>query len=55
MDTASVPESSRHPTEFRNYAAEARTSKTDGKPDAKALRPYYEDLVAEFFPQPLRF
>jgi inositol oxygenase len=30
-------------------------SKGDGKPDAKALRPYYEELIAEFFPQPLRF
>src|SRR5918995_1587618 len=25
-------------------------SKGDGKPDAKALRPYYEDLINEFFP-----
>jgi inositol oxygenase len=30
-------------------------SKGDGKPDAKALRPFYEDLVGEFFPAPLRF
>jgi inositol oxygenase len=30
-------------------------SKSDGKPDAKQLRPYYEELVAEFFPQPLQF
>jgi inositol oxygenase len=30
-------------------------SKGDGKPDAAALRPYYEELVAEFFPEPLRF
>jgi inositol oxygenase len=30
-------------------------SKGDGKPDAKQLRPYYEELVAEFFPQPLQF
>jgi inositol oxygenase len=30
-------------------------SKDDGKPDAVALRPYYEELVAEFFPEPLRF
>jgi len=30
-------------------------SKGDGKPDANALRPYCEELVAEFFPEPLRF
>jgi inositol oxygenase len=28
-------------------------SKGDGKPDVKALRPYYEELVDEFFPEPL--
>lgn len=25
-------------------------SKADRRPDGKALRPYYEDLIAEFFP-----
>ena len=30
-------------------------SKGDGRPDAAALRPYYEELVAEFFPDPLRW
>jgi inositol oxygenase len=30
-------------------------SKGDGRPDQKALRPYYEELVAEFFPDPLNW
>jgi inositol oxygenase len=30
-------------------------SKGDGKPDAEKLRPYYEDLLAEFFPDPIRW
>jgi Myo-inositol oxygenase len=30
-------------------------SKGDGEPDAKALRPYYEELALEFFPEPLKF
>jgi inositol oxygenase len=30
-------------------------SKGDGKPDVQALRPYYEDLVNEFFPTPLQW
>jgi inositol oxygenase len=30
-------------------------SKGDGKPDAEALKPYYEDLLAEFFPDPIRW
>lgn len=30
-------------------------SKDSGKPDQAALRPFYEDLVAEFFPRPLQF
>jgi inositol oxygenase len=30
-------------------------SKGDGRPDVKALRPYYEDLVEEFFPEPLNW
>ncbi len=30
-------------------------SKGDGRPDVKALKPYYEDLVEEFFPDPLNF
>ena len=30
-------------------------SKDTGKPDQKALRPFYEELVAEFFPRPLQF
>ena len=30
-------------------------SKGDGRPDVKALRPYYEDLVAQYFPEPLAF
>jgi inositol oxygenase len=30
-------------------------SKSSGLPDRVALRPYYQDLVAEFFPKPLKF
>lgn len=30
-------------------------SKGSAKPDVKALRPYYEDLIAEFFPAKLRW
>lgn len=30
-------------------------SKDSRKPDRAALRPYYEDLVAELFPEPLEF
>ncbi len=30
-------------------------SKDSGKPDQTALRPYYEDLVTELFPEPLKF
>ena len=30
-------------------------SKGDGRPNLDTLRPYYEDLVAEFFPEPLRW
>ena len=30
-------------------------SKSSERPDQKSLRPYYEDLVAEFFPDPLKF
>jgi inositol oxygenase len=30
-------------------------SKGDGRPDVKALRPYYEELVNEFFPEPLNW
>ena len=30
-------------------------SKGSAKPDRTALQPYYEDLVAEFFSQPLKF
>jgi inositol oxygenase len=30
-------------------------SKGDGKPDVQALRPYYEELVDEFFPTPLQW
>jgi inositol oxygenase len=30
-------------------------SKGDGRPDTKALRPYYEELVTEFFPDPLQW
>lgn len=30
-------------------------SKGDGRPDVKALRPYYEELVNEFFPDPLQW
>jgi inositol oxygenase len=30
-------------------------SKSDGRPNVSELRPYYEDLVAEFFPEPLRW
>ena len=30
-------------------------SKGDGRPDVKALRPYYEELVEEFFPEPLNW
>jgi inositol oxygenase len=28
-------------------------SKDDARPDLAALRPYYEDLTQEFFPEPL--
>jgi inositol oxygenase len=30
-------------------------SKSDGRPNVSELRPYYEDLVDEFFPEPLRW
>jgi inositol oxygenase len=30
-------------------------SKSPVRPDRRALEPYYRDLVAEFFPEPLRF
>jgi len=30
-------------------------SKTPVRPDVAALRPYYEDLIAEYFPKPLRW
>ena len=30
-------------------------SKGPVRPDRRALEPYYRDLVAEFFPEPLRF
>ena len=30
-------------------------SKSAVPPDRKALEPYYRELVAEFFPEPLRF
>lgn len=30
-------------------------SKTDVRPDVEGLRPYYEDLIAEFFPAKLRW
>lgn len=30
-------------------------TKSHSKPDAKALRPYYEDLIAEFFPAKVRW
>ena len=30
-------------------------SKTDEKLDIEALRPYYEELVAEFFPESLKW
>ena len=30
-------------------------SKSSEKPDQKSLRPYYEDLIAEFFPASLKF
>jgi inositol oxygenase len=30
-------------------------SKSDGRPNVGELRPYYEDLVEEFFPEPLRW
>ena len=37
---------------FNRYDLYSKSSET---PDRAALRPYYEDLVAEFFPKPLRF
>ena len=37
---------------FNRYDLYSKDSK---KPDQTALRPYYEDLVAEFFREPLRF
>jgi inositol oxygenase len=30
-------------------------TKSHTKPDAKALRPFYEELIAEFFPAKVRF
>jgi inositol oxygenase len=30
-------------------------TKSHEKPDAKVLRPYYEDLIAEFFPAKIRW
>ena len=30
-------------------------SKSPVRPERRALEPYYRDLVAEFFPEPLRF
>jgi len=30
-------------------------SKSDGRPNVDELRQYYEDLVDEFFPEPLRW
>jgi inositol oxygenase len=30
-------------------------TKSHEKPDAKALRPFYEDLIAEFFPAKVRW
>lgn len=30
-------------------------SKGDGKPNVDELRPFYEELAAEFFPDPLAF
>ena len=30
-------------------------SKGDGRPQVDELRPYYEDLIEEFFPEPLRW
>ena len=30
-------------------------TKTDTRPDVQALRPYYEDLIAEFFPAKIRW
>ena len=38
--------------EFNPYDLYSKSSET---PNRAALRPYYEDLVAEFFPKPLRF
>jgi inositol oxygenase len=31
------------------------STKSHAKPDAKALRPYYADLIAEFFPAKSRW
>jgi inositol oxygenase len=30
-------------------------TKSHTKPDAVALRPYYEDLIREFFPEKIRW
>jgi inositol oxygenase len=30
-------------------------SKSDARPDLATLRPFYDDLIAEFFPEPLNF
>jgi inositol oxygenase len=30
-------------------------TKNHAKPDTKALRPFYEDLIAEYFPAKLRW
>jgi inositol oxygenase len=30
-------------------------SKSDSKPDVEALKPFYEDLIAEYFPEKIRW
>jgi inositol oxygenase len=41
-----------HVRDFNRYGL---YSKTDTRPDFTALRPYYEDLVAEFLPDELQW
>ena len=31
------------------------TAKSDTKPDVEKLKPYYQELIAEFFPRELRW
>ncbi|HEY2584714.1 MAG TPA: inositol oxygenase family protein, partial [Tepidisphaeraceae bacterium] len=39
----------------RNFNPYDLYSKGETRPDVAVLRPFYEDLIAEFFPKPLRW